>query len=278
MEKITYTNSLGNTLTLDYTGEYILTNFTGMSAAEVLPALSQGYKQHGQTLNDVYLGIRVITLNILIYGDKYRKKAELDKVFNPLFGEGTLVYTNDYQSRMIKCIPTIPPQVASREGNLHIIEVELTAHNPFFYDVAENVLKMDDYTGGLTFPINSEYVRFAEKGDISYITNSGDYLTPIKAEFRGDAINPYIILDTTGEYIKVNTTIDVGEKLWINTEYGNKTVEKEAADGTKTSAYNLIDINTSFFELPLGDNKLTFGSDGGAPEVYLYWRNRYLGV
>ena len=277
MEKITYTNSLGNTLTFDYTGEYILTGFTGMNAAEVLPATATGYKQNGQTLNDVVLGIRVITLNILLFGNRYEKKRNLDRLFNPLFGEGTLVYTNDYQSKMIKCIPTITPQIKSREGCLFVVEVELTAHNPFFLDVAENVMKMDDYTGGLTFPLAGA-MKFAEKGDLSRINNTGDYLTPIRAEFRGDAINPVLKNETTGEFIKVNTTLELGEKLWIDTTYGNKTVQKEAADGTLTSAYNLIDINTSFFQLPLGESTLSFSSDGGQPEVYLYWRNRYLGV
>lgn len=278
MEKITYTNSLGNTLTFDYKGEYILADFTGMSAAEVVPATSQGYKQHGQTLNDVTLGIRVITLKILLWGDRYAKKRELDKLFNPLFGEGTLIYTNNYQSKMIKCVPTTPPQIASREGTVHIVEVELTAYDPFFLDVAENVMKMDDYTGGLTFPLAAPSFHFAQKGDLSHINNTGDYLTPVKAEFRGDAINPCLTLENTGEFIKVNTTLDVVEKLWIDTQYGNKTVYKEDADGTKTSAYNLIDINTTFFQLPLGESTLSFSSDGGQPEVYLYWRNRYLGV
>lgn len=277
MEKITYTNSLGNTITFDYKGEYILTDFTGMSAAEIIPATTQGYKQHGQALNDVSLGIRVMTLNILIWGDRYGKKRELDKLFNPLFGEGTLVYTNDHQSKMIKCVPTLTPQISKRNGSIHIVEVELTAYNPFFYDVVENVMKMDDYTGGLTFPL-AGVMKFAEKGDVSRIENTGDYYTSIRAEFRGDAINPRLILENTGEYIRVNTTIAADEKLWIDTTYGNKTVYKEAADGTLTSAYNLIDINTSFFQLPLGQNTLTFGSDGGQPEVYLYWRNCYLGV
>ena len=154
----------------------------------------------------------------------------------------------------------------------------MLAHNPFFYDVAENAVKMDDFTGGLKFPWAAPYIKFAQKGDISHITNTGDYLTPVRAEFRGDAINPCLTLDTTGEYIKVATTLDVGEKLWINTEYGNKTVQKEAANGTLTSAYNLIDIHSSFFSLPVGESKLSFSSDGGQPEVYLYWRNRYLGV
>lgn len=278
MEKITYTNTLGNTLTFDYTGEYILTDFTGFGAADISPATTQGYKQHGQTLNDVFLGVRILTLRIMLWGNTYEKKRNLDKLFNPLCGEGTLVYSNDYQSKMIKCVPTITPQIGERMGTLHFVDIELTAFNPFFYDVAENAMKMDDYTGGLTFPLASESYTFAKKGDVSQIDNQGDYLTPIRAEFRGDAINPCLTLETTGQFIKVNTTIEPGEKLWINTEYGNKTVQKEALDGTITSAYNLIDINTSFFSLPVGSNRLSFSSDGGQPEVYLYWRNRYLGV
>lgn len=278
MEKITYLNSLGNTLTFDYHGEYLLSEFTGLGAAEVQPATVAGFKQHGETVNDVTLGIRVMNIALLLFGNTYEKKRNLDKLFNPLYGEGTLIYTNDYQSRMIKCYPTLTPQITKREGCLHIAEIELTAFDPFFYDVSENAMKMDDYTGGLTFPVASSAFHFAQKGDVSHIDNVGDYLTPIRAEFRGDAINPKITLETTGEFIKVNTTIAEGEKLWINTAYGNKTVQKEAINGAITSAYNLIDIDTSFFSLPIGQNKLSFSSDGGQPEVYLYWRNRYLGV
>lgn len=31
-------------------------------------------------------------------------------------------------------------------------------------------------------------------------------------------------------------------------------------------------------EVLVGESTLSFSSDGGQPEVYLYWRNRYLGV
>lgn len=75
---------------------------------------------------------------------------------------------------MIKCIPTITPQIKSREGCLFVVEVELTAHNPFFLDVAENVMKMDDYTGGLTFPLAGA-MKFAEKGDLSRINNTDSW-------------------------------------------------------------------------------------------------------
>ena len=278
MERITYINSQDYSLTFDSKGEFLLCDFTGMESAEILPATTTGYKQNGQTINDVVLGIRVMTIQILLSGDVYKKKRELDKLFNPLYGEGTLIYQNSFQSKMIKCLPTITPTIRKREGTLHFVEVELTAFNPFFYDVAENITQLADFTGGLKFPWASSYIKFAQKGNVSYINNTGDYLTPVKVEFRGTATNPQLTLKNTGEYIKVNTKINEGEKLWITTGYGNKTVMKEGSNGSLTSAYNLIDINSSFFSLPLGTNELTFESDAGEPEVYIYWRNCYLGV
>lgn len=278
MEKIIYTNRNGDILTFDSSGEYFLMDFTGMESAEILPSTTTGYQQMGQTVNEVSLGVRIITLTIGLFCNPYEKKRNLDRLFNPLIGESILVYENDYQSKMIKVIPSATPHIVKREGKLHFVEVELTAFDPFFYDVTENALQMGDYQGGLAFPIASPYVQFAQKGDISRITNSGDYITPVRAEFRGDAINPVLTLTNTGERIKVNTTLAVGEKLWIDTAYGNKTVFKQATDGTKTSAYNLISLDTKFFQLAQGENTLTFSSDGGQPVVYLYWRNRYLGV
>lgn len=92
MERITYINSQDYSLTFDSKGEFLLCEFTGMESAEISPATTTGYKQNGQTINDVVLGVRVMTIQILLSGDVYKKKRELDKLFNPLYGEGTLIY------------------------------------------------------------------------------------------------------------------------------------------------------------------------------------------
>ena len=116
------------------------------------------------------------------------------------------------------------------------------------------------------------------KLNIANIKIVGDVPSPIRAEFKNESVNPKLTLVNTGEFIKVQTTIADEEKLIINTAYGNKTVEHIAVDGTIENAYHLITLDSSFFSLPIGENQLSFIGESGTPEVYLYWRNYYVGV
>jgi len=286
MEKFEFKNSKGDRITFDYVSDYRIESYDGLSSAELIPTTSQGYNQHGTTLHKIKYGARIINLYFLVYDATmegfYNKRRSLSSIFNPLLGEGTLTYTNDYISKKINVAVSVPPTPVNKiGGGFQQFNIELTAHNPFWTDTTESALKMGDYQGGLTFPVFSEeqpYFQFAQKGDLARVNNVGDIPTPVRAEFRGEAVNPILTLTNTGELIKVNTTLAVGEKLLIDTAYGNKTVWKVDTNGIATSAYNLITTDTSFFELPIGESILTFGSEGGEPEVYIYWYNRFVGV
>lgn len=278
MERMTFVNAAGDRVDLGYTGDFLLYDWLGMGAAEVLPITSKGYRQHGYTYQGMTLGSRIITLGVRYTGDYYAKKRRLEQAFNPMLGPGVLTYTNDWGSKSITALTTLPPTPAERDG-FHAVTIELTAFDPWFYDTAENVKKMSDYKGGLTFPFRFDpAIHFATKGDLATVEITGDADTPLRAEFRGPAVRPRLELTNTGEHIEVETTLADGEKLLIDTSYGNKTVVHEYVDGTRESAYNLITIDSTFFQLRRGMNKLAFESDGGDPEVYLYWRNRYIGV
>jgi len=285
MEKFEFRNSKGDKITMDYSGSYIIDSYDGLTAAEITPLTNQGFNQQGLSYQKSLYGARLINLYFYVHDNTmqgfYEKRRSLAAIFNPLLGAGTLTYTNDYTTKKISVVVTLPPTPTSKMGSLQLFNVELTAYNPFWMDTAEQALKLGDYQGGLTFPFNNAsapYMKFAQKGDLAYVQNIGDIETPIRAEFRGEAVNPILTLVNTGELIKVNTTLALGEKLIIDTAYGNKTVWKEATDGTQESAYNLITTNTSFFQLPVGENVLAFGSEGGEPEVFVYWYNRYVGV
>lgn len=70
-----------------------------------MPYTIQGYRQNGYTLTNTQLGTRIISLDFVVFGqtdaDFYKKRMELVSLFNPLLGEGVLVYENDVISRAI---------------------------------------------------------------------------------------------------------------------------------------------------------------------------------
>lgn len=286
MEKFTYTNKLGKSVVIGSREAFQLISATGLTAMEIVPYTIQGYRQNGYTLTNTQLGTRIITLEFAVFGstDKefYQQRLELGSVFNPLLGEGVLVYDNEVVQRAIDVQVTQTIDTNTKyNSNLKTFVIELTAYNPLWRDVAENALMLGDFTGGLKYPITfvDDGVTFASKGAIANINITGDVNSPIRAEFKGGATTPKLTLSNTGEFIKVNITIDDDEELIITTDYGNKLVNKRSADGTLTSANHLISNDSTFFSLPVGDNTITFSADAGdAVEVYLYWYNWYMGV
>lgn len=264
MEKFTFTNAKGDSIIIEYGTEYILKEYNGLSEAEIIATSSRGYQQIGRTLNETNMGIRIIDLKFYISTTTmallYEKRRLLSKYFNPLLGPGTLKYENNYITKKISVITTKAPTPLESMGQLQLFSVELTAHNPFWYDDTETLSNMAGYEGGLT------------------ITNLGDYSTPVRIEFTGATVNPKITNTTTGEFIKVEKILVAGEKLVINTEYGNKTVMFTDTLNVSSSAYNLITNDSSFIQLGMGANILTFTADYGAPTIKIYWRNRFVGV
>lgn len=283
MEQFVYTSPLGNSITIDYRGDYLIDSYDGLTASDIEPITVKGYNQNGYTLSGVSYGVRHINLNFLLRASNiegiYQKRRELAKIFNPLLGEGTLTYTNNHISKSIKCLPTVVPTPVDRMGLMIMMNIELTAHNPFWFDNAESAVMLNGFVGGLTFPIKfNDTVRFATRGASASIQVEGDVPSPIRAEFSGSAGKPRLLLQNTGEFIEVNTSLSAGETMVITTDYGNKNVVLNKADGTKESAYHLINLESSFFSLPTGKNTISFSASSGSPEVCLYWRNWYVGV
>ncbi len=284
MERFIFKNALGNTTTIDYDGSYILSKYDGLTASEIIPITTSGYKQNGSTFISSNLGIRIINISFGYITenalDMYTARRNLASIFNPLLGEGTLTYINDFISKSIKVVVTAAPTPAAKRGTIQYYNVELTANNPLWFDNAESAVKLGDFTGGLVYPLefDEEGVNFAQKGDVATIEIVGDVPSPIRAEFKNTSVNPNLELINTGEFIKVETSIDDGESLIIKTEYGKKTVNKVNLDGSIESAFHLISLNSTFFSLPKGTNQLSFSGDAGTPEVFIYWRNYYVGV
>lgn len=285
METFTFTNSKGKSIVIGSNEDYKLISASGLTAMEIIPYTIHGYRQNGYTLTNTQLGSRIIDLEFAVFGendsDFYNKRLELVSIFNPLLGEGTLTYNNGVVERCITVQVTQAIDVKkSYTSNLKSFAIELTAYNPLWRDKQEHALVLDDFIGGLKYPVKFENdgVIFAETGMVSRINIEGDVPSPIRAVFSGAATSPKLMLDNTGEYIEVGVTMTASQQLQITTDYGNKMVDL-ISNGTTTSANHLITPSSTYFSLPIGENKLSFSAAEGANvEVVVYWYNWYLGV
>jgi hypothetical protein len=130
----------------------------------------------------------------------------------------------------------------------------------------------------LIFPEGDDIIFSSLSNQEVIINNTGDVPAPVRIQFLGGSTNPTITNETTGEFITVNKVIASNEILEITTGYGDKRVELIADDGTRTNAFNYIDLDSTFFSLALGENILSYNADSGACSTRsIYYSNKYLG-
>lgn len=104
--------------------------------------------------------------------------------------------------------------------------------------------------------------------------------TPVLIIFTGPAVYPKVTNQTTGEFVAVRKELLEDETLYINTAYGEKSIEIEK-NGVRRNGYNYIDQNSFLsFNLAVGDNILEYsnGRTDLTNAVEVRYRRRYLGI
>lgn len=122
-------------------------------------------------------------------------------------------------------------------------------------------------------------------GDISrgnvVIDNKGNAPCSLEIEIPGGVVTPVTITnETTGEFIRVKTDIPLGSYLYISTKFGNLEVSIVDNEGNKTNAFNYIDLESSFFQLCIGKNEISYLAGVGSDDIVvkIKYKQEYLGL
>jgi len=292
-EKLKYISATDQEIELNNKAPYILLTIDGAGQAGIDTQTQKAAYQDGETYVDSLLDYRNINIDIIIKaGDKqelFNKRKELQKIFNPKNGPGKLIYTRAGEEKQIKAIVDDGPDFPSGENNRGITfqrsSITLLCPSPFWEDVMPGGEVLGFVSGGLTFPLKlnpvaPEHTIFSRRGFEAGLNNQGDVPTPVKITFFGEAENPKIKNNTTGEFIKINQTIGENEKLHINTAFGQKRAEIEDENGEITNAFHYLDLESTFWGLKVGSNDVDFESDISKDKasVEISFRNRYVGI
>ena len=220
MQKLVFRNPNGEEI--DFTsGDFGVTRWEGFSHTDMEVQSQQVPFHDGSVFLDALLAERELSITVAVNdnGDlekRYRLKRELIHCLNPKLGEGELIYTNDYTSKKIVCVPAIPEFENKNMNDRGTLKAScsFTASSPYWEDVEETEVYFD--------AMNQVTVE-----------NKGDVPCNIKADIIGiNAKNPRLKNVTTKQNIKFNGTIE--NSLSINTNFWNKKVESEKLD------YNLL--------------------------------------
>lgn len=282
MEKVTFINSMGQSIQLGNEEPFILTKIEGTGAVNVDIQSHKSPYQDGVSYQGNTLDPRLLSIEVMLIAEDIEEmmanRRRLLSIFNPKLGEGTLIYEIGGIKREIKAISELAPVFPDDKNFKDTMQeglIQLFAPNPFWMDEFETSEEIITWIGGMTFPLRLP-TKFSMAGPkIVNVINDGDVETPIRLEITGTATNPKILNRSTGEYIKVNRTLLSGDALVITTEFGNKRVELNGKN-----VFHYIDLSSKFFNLEVEDNviELTTEDVNDNVNVKISYYNRYLGV
>jgi photosystem II stability/assembly factor-like uncharacterized protein len=159
MQKLVFVN--GNEESINLTaGNFGITNWAGLSNADLNLQTQQVPFQDGSVFIDALLNNREISVTLAINDDKdlykrYQLKREVISALNPKFGEGYLYYTNDFYSRRIKCVPQLPVFENKNSNDSGTLKASLVfiACGVYWEDIEETVVAIPK--GGMVKVFNN---------------------------------------------------------------------------------------------------------------------------
>ncbi|XWN51256.1 phage tail family protein [Anoxybacillus flavithermus] len=266
MQRIIFTNARGQSVELKSSAPFLLQSIDGLGDVDADIQTQRAPFQDGSTYIDSVLQERAISLEVVILAsDKptlLQQRQYLASVFNPKLEQGILRYENGEVVREIEAVPDgVPVFPSGRENSGPTFQkalVNLLCPNPFWKST--EITEEPTFEPLFQFPFEGVF-EIGVQRDNRIIVNDGDAPTPVFIEFYGPAVNPKITNKTTGEFIKVNQTLQEGEVMKIDTTPGKKSVYFVQPDGTERNVFNWIDLNSSFFQLVVGENEIEYSAD-----------------
>lgn len=267
---------------------FILTKIDlGSLKTTILTSKSPG--QDGKTHHGTFLDERILPIEGAIVGDTvedmYRKRQKLCSIFNPKI-KGTLTYINNASEHVINCIVDSSPTFREQIDDMQEFLIQFYCPNPFWMDLIEEKEEIALWVGDFHFPliIPPEGIIMGHRVSnlIVNAKNRGDVECGMRIEFKALAtvVNPSLFDVYTRKYIKIKRTLNAGDKLVVNTNFGNKRVEMIRSNGVKQNVFYYIDLNSTFLQLAQGDNLFRYDAEKGLDnlEMALYYKPLYIGV
>ena len=293
INKIIYENERGISIELNREGPLFLSSVNGFDGLESEIISSQSAYQDGISINKTILKDRLLTLNCHMAIDNEQQrhvlKRKLYNAFNPKIKGNMKIYTDAGQLRGASNLRVVQAPIFEDDyeglNDLVSFQIQLIMPLPYFEDINANRVDFGNDIGNFFFDLEIEEegneLSIRNNSTILNIYNSGDAETPLKVIFKAksNVKNPSIYNVYTKEYIKINKTMQEGEEITITTGIGNKRVES-FLNGITTNIFNLLDIQSSFMWLDIGDNIIRYDAEYMIEqlEVYIYYTNYYLGV
>lgn len=225
--------------------------------------------------------------------DSEMVRKQMRRFFNPKFTGMLYIDRNDTQRK----IEYEVEGMNFGDGELHSeleFFLDIICLSPMWMDVDDFGKNMAEVTPMFIFPwqplktktVVNEHPRRGYAGQVIgyrtlrkwvFLKNDGDVPAGIRIVFRarGNVVNPKITLRSTGQFVRIITEMQNGDRIEIDTTNRNQTIKMN-----DQNIYNRIDRRSQTFEIKPGGDYLEYDADENytALDVDLFYTPLYLGV
>nr|DAE38805.1 MAG TPA: tail protein [Caudoviricetes sp.] len=246
--------------------------------------------QVGVYIDNTTLEQRTISINGWVVGDTYdlliKNKAVLNQLINPLHKIELTI--KDKYKLGFKPDFSIQYSVSYEENNEVLCKflIQGTCADPMFTTKNRQSTLIASTIPKFKFPLIIPksvgiLMGLREPSLLATLTNRGDIDTGLLITFSctSTVINPSLLNVNTREFIKINETLSVGEKIVISTESGEKYVKCITSSG-ESNYFKYMDFDSTWLQLHTGDNVLKYDADDNPSglEVLVSFSPKYLEV
>ena len=240
----------------------VVFDISPLTELDVEVATSQGFQQVGATVEGTSVGGISRTIYGKIFQNVIENKNKLLRVFTP-FAKGKLYFNGKYFCEAV----TQKTPALSVGGNFTKFSLMLFCPSPYWLKSNENTFTLGGFSKAFRLPINySKLHSFGIKNPSAFLNckNNGTASVPFKVVFSTDfdVTNFGITNIYTLQKIKINDTINSGERIEVYRDNGRLKVEKHSGE-TVTDIFSKLDEESDLFTMKIGDNVITaFAEDG----------------
>lgn len=263
--------------------KYQILKIDGLTPPDADITSSTLANMHGEKFKSSKIGVRNVVINLRLQGNVEENRIALYDFFDN--GEEIKVY---YQNGMRNVFidgycEKVDSDFFSKDEEM---QISIVCLSPFWKNINTTRIDISQVFDNFEFPfaIEKEGISFSdyfENREVNII-NSGEVETGVKITLTtstNNIVNPVIYNVHTREFLKLNTNIDIGDKIIINTNKGEKSITK-ISNGIPVNEINSLGNDSTWLQLSKGSNLFTYQSEENqdALRIVFEFNNLYKGV
>ena len=269
MYSLTVENAKGEQLNLTQNPDYVVTNIDGLFPPEGIINLMQRAGHNGSLFNSAFVDNRQIILNLAINKNACTNRNALYKFFQTA-RPVRLIYNNDLHGVYIDgYVQNAPIEFF---GQKQTVQITIICPDPFWHGTVNAEGSTDGMDAMFEFPfsIPEGGIPFSEYygGNAAHIWNPGSVESGVMIEIKatGAATNPRVYHQNTDSYFKVNTSLQSGDVLYIDTRVDHKQVTR-IRSGAQTNLIASRDLGSSWLTMEPGENVYVLSASSGVSNL-----------